>query len=242
MDLNKLDRIELSMKDIEKVSNWFAFHHKEGEMINFPLSEGLVVITDNFYDGLNLERFNMDIPYNEIIIHFKAHEGIFNASFDMYIQERAIPDEAPMLSWELDKDFFDSGKFKWKSGFKRAVLPDHLAQEQAKHHTRLTLEILTYMVNVTENVIEKKVTRTVKKKAKAKKGLNAKKRSVKISVTKYQFDFEGGGEESRKYDRHTLAWTVRGHWRYYKKTGKRVWVKGYVKGDADNVEGKIYKV
>jgi hypothetical protein len=45
----------------------------------------------------------------------------------------------------------------------------------------------------------------------------------------------------RNYNRHTLGWTVRGHWRTY-KSGKKTWIKPSVRGDKDKITGKIYEV
>lgn len=43
----------------------------------------------------------------------------------------------------------------------------------------------------------------------------------------------------KNYQRHTDAWYTRGHWRTL-KSGRRVWVKGHVKGDADKLQQRIY--
>jgi hypothetical protein len=48
-------------------------------------------------------------------------------------------------------------------------------------------------------------------------------------------------EEKRYYERHKLGWTVRGHLRHY-QSGKTVWIKPHVRGDKDNLEGKIYEI
>ncbi len=48
-------------------------------------------------------------------------------------------------------------------------------------------------------------------------------------------------EEIKHYERHMLGWTVRGHWRTY-QNGKKVWIKPHVRGDKDNVEGKVYRI
>lgn len=240
----KLDRIELTSNDIEKITKWKVFHYDElkgkGEL-HFPIEEGLLVIKEDFSDIVSKEQldfFGIDsLPYNEIMIYFKMNKVNIGMTCEMYIQESGKLDEAPTLIWTLDEEYLQTEKFKWKSGFKRLNLPEDVAQGQAKHHTALLIDLFTYMVYVSENVIEKKSSKTITKKG---KGGKSKSRKVRISVTRYVFNHETNGE--RKYDRHTLGWTVRGHWRYYKKSGKQVWIEGYVKGDKKNVEGKTYQV
>jgi hypothetical protein len=246
MKLGKLDRIELSMADIDKISKWYEFHYdelKEKGEFNFPLEECLIVVQDDFIKGSGHEQKfkdnNLDIPYNEIMVHFKI-ENDFDIRFDLYIQEQGKLDDNPTLSWKLNNEYANTGKFTWTSGLNKINIPEELAQGQARFQTRVAIETFAYMVNVSENVIEKKQTRVYNKKASAKKGGKNKKRQVKISVNKYTFDHERS-DSGRKYDRHTDGWTVRGHWRYYKKSGKRVWIPSYSKGDKRNVEEKTYK-
>lgn len=45
----------------------------------------------------------------------------------------------------------------------------------------------------------------------------------------------------KKYKKHIDSWSVRGHYRRL-KNGKKVFVKGYIKGDKNKVKGKEYQV
>lgn len=50
------------------------------------------------------------------------------------------------------------------------------------------------------------------------------------------------GEGVRKYVRHTEGWDVRGHYRYYKKSGKTVYVKPHHKGNPNATTTKEFYI
>lgn len=71
------------------------------------------------------------------------------------------------------------------------------------------------------------------KKSKSKKRYINKR---KYTINKISNDYK------REYERHALAWTVRGHWRKL-NSGKYIWVKPHIKGDkTKEVENKPYKI
>lgn len=72
------------------------------------------------------------------------------------------------------------------------------------------------------------------------KSKNKKKKPLKIGIYHINPNFQVSIEK-RKFERHTEAWGVRGHWRNYKKSGKRVWVKEHDKGQGVK-EGKTYLI
>ncbi len=92
-----------------------------------------------------------------------------------------------------------------------------------------------------------KQTKTHIKKVQSKKNKRAGKKPkiklIKQNIIRLNTDHipELTEEEKREYERHTFGWTVRGHWREY-QSGKKVWIKPQVRGDKDNVEGKIYEI
>lgn len=106
--------------------------------------------------------------------------------------------------------------------------------------------LMFYMANFREEVRSERVRQIVKKKKKGKKGSQQKVTYIGkhyISVPKVIPKTDN--EEKRSYTRHTDSWTVRGFWRTYKKTGKRVWIEPDVRGPKRHErkpEGKTYKV
>ena len=70
-----------------------------------------------------------------------------------------------------------------------------------------------------------------KKPTKKELEREARKR-VSVSKPKVEYDYAQAQREgkTRPYNRIAESWRVEGHWRTYKKTGKRVFVKGHKKG------------
>ena len=105
----------------------------------------------------------------------------------------------------------------------------------------IVFDIFQYMTHKQDHVVQDKTNKVIKKKKKGKTtSCNKKSNYVKIHSKKYTFDFNKK-PTGIKYKRHVESWTVRGHWRYYKKTGKKVWINSYVKGRG-NVKGRVYKI
>lgn len=113
---------------------------------------------------------------------------------------------------------------------------------------------LIYMIKSTLDYINKPrksvvVTREreTKKTKKGKKGKKGKSNKTYIYKKVYKvLDVEKDEEtvsEKRDYNRTADSWEVRGHWRHY-KSGKKVWIKGYVKGNTKDkpTEPKNYKI
>lgn len=240
--LDRLDKIVVNQSDLEKVSKWYSYHYDDlraSEELNIPFEECVIEINPDALD----RALKFEVPkeiieemesYGSVKIHFslKNEDGL---DFALYFKG----DEQPILEFTVDESFSNTGRFNWKSPLK--TMKDEFAQEQAKVYTLIAFELFAYISNVTENIIEKKISKSVKKKPKKKTGSKKpKQRQVRISVTRYEIDFERS-ESSQKYQRHTDAWTVRGHWRYYKKTGKKVWIKPYKKGQGE-IDKKIYTV
>ena len=81
-----------------------------------------------------------------------------------------------------------------------------------------------------------------KKPTKKEREREARKR-VSVSKPKVDYDYNEAEREGEKrsYERVTESWEVGGHWRTYKKSGKRVFVKGYKKGIGSvNKKGKDF--
>jgi hypothetical protein len=88
-------------------------------------------------------------------------------------------------------------------------------------------------------------TRVVSRVAKPRKNGSARKGGKRmLTVRRYTIDSETVSElpqPKRRYEKHTEAWGVRGHYRTY-KSGKTVWVKGYTKGNAEKRSDRDYYV
>lgn len=232
----KLDRIVVSVEDYVKMLDW---NHKNKDMydsdtLDFPMTEGLLKLSQY------VEKMH-DIEVNQVlteIYHFNIIDSDTTNELKMRIESYNETTNENEMSFDVefvDNDFkFSNIKHEFK----------HISQDRVikscEMIVSLHLTVLFYMTNAPQIVKETRETKYITKKQKSKKSSkNNSTRRVKIQTVKYTFDYSEGSEK-RNYERSAELWTVRGHYRYYKKTGKRVWVKPYVKGEGENLEGKEY--
>lgn len=91
--------------------------------------------------------------------------------------------------------------------------------------------LMAYMDNYAEYVNERR-ERVVKKKSKGSSKSKKSNRVIKLGKKIYDVSVpESITTEKRVYNKHTDSFAVSGHTRTYKKTGKTIWIKPYVKGD-----------
>lgn len=110
--------------------------------------------------------------------------------------------------------------------------------------TTIHASLMAYMAYYEHNVTQRKEQSTKTKKAKHKGGKRSKDRVIKIGRKVYAVSVPAAvATEKRQYDRHAKSWGVTGHWRTYKKTGNRVWIDTYTKGDKTaEKEPKTYRL
>lgn len=104
---------------------------------------------------------------------------------------------------------------------------------------------MAYMEHYEPVVKEKQIQQNVNTKSKNKK--NKSKSSNKIVYLKevvYKYTSIDTNKLSNKgkHGSPTISFSVKGHWRQYKKTGKRVWIEEYIKGDKKDIQGKQYRL
>ncbi|MFS0905728.1 hypothetical protein AB3N02_22030 [Priestia aryabhattai] len=230
INYEKLDKIVLTEKEMQHILEWDRENHHRFDSITFPLSEGVIEV-EHYLGAFMGHNFDMHVT---TLNYFKINEE--------YIEFKQFDktDMKELISFKLDETFGDDGQTKYrdlKTNIPRATEKD--TKGQADMMVFSTLCVFQYMTRVTHTVKEAKESKVIKKKQKSKKASGTNKNRVtRINTTRYTFDFER--TSSGNYERHTPAWTVRGHWREYKKTGKRVWVKPHVKGEGE-VLPKVYK-
>lgn len=225
MNLDKLDRIVLTRKDAEHIMDWDKDNHYNynREEFNFPLTEGIVELTE-YVEMLGKELTTVTyFKITEEYLHFRQ----FDKS-----------DNQEVMSFKIKSDESGGTFSDMTTTIKRATKDD--LHKSARMTTYLCFCVFQYMTLVESNVVQHTESRSIRKKQKGKKlSKNNKNRIVKVTTTRYTFDHSK--DSSRKYERHTLAWNVRGHWRQL-KSGKRTWIPPYPKGNPDEVEPKEYKI
>jgi hypothetical protein len=227
LNLEKLDHIVLTEDDATRIMNWDKDnHHKHSQdEFNFPLTEGVVEV-ESYFEPIKTTFTTLT--------YFKIEEdGILFRQFDK-------ADMKEIVSFKVagsDDEEFGEGFSDVKSYVSRAQKVD--VGNTIRMTTYLCFCVFKYMTIVEKHVVEEKERKTIIKKQKSKKSSKSNKsKVVKISTSKYKFNFNNN---PRDYERQTFAWNVRGHWRYY-KNGNKVWVSPYTKGDKKDVETKEYRI
>lgn len=228
-NLDKIDRIVVDIDQMTEISSWVQ---KQGfDSINIPMNEVLVILE-------NIYQFNTK---KDIGLYFKLDEESGNINIRQYDMD----DRVLLMSAIVDDDFFINGKVKVDSKYDEYFKGEYF-QTLAMQSVLIVFDLFQYIVNREELVISKKETHhyTKNTKSKKKKKNSPSKRIIKSSIVRYEIlKEEDSIKEKREYSRHVHAWTVRGHWRFYKKTGKKVWIDGYVKGNKDEeIQQKIYEI
>ena len=222
---HRLNKIVVNEDEFRKITEWVKSNNFKS--IDFPFNECFVIINNISYRRIN---FNADLG-----IYFKLQDN------EMTVKQYDMKDFKEMLSAKIGEDFFTDGKMDIDAKIKSIEIlgKEHL-EKTAILAIASVFDIFQYMTNKPENVVQSKSSRTIKKPSIKKTSRNKKSNHVKIHANKYTFDLSRNPTNTN-YERYTEAWTVRGHWRYYKESGKRVWINAYTKGKGE-VEGKTYKV
>jgi endonuclease I len=228
----KLDRIVLNEKDIKEIS-YFCYKNKgKFDSVDFPMREGLLIQRQyvDEYRGLKIDDTLEQVNYFKI-----ADDGVFFKMFESESDMHEVVSFFATVNEERNKLEYTNVKMRLKDAPKEEV------KRSMDAMVLILFDTFQYMNHSPQIVKEIKETKIVSKKQKSKKSSKSNKtRQVKINTTKYVFDHSE--EHRRSYEITAESWNVRGHWRYYKKTGKSVWIKPYVKGIGENIEPKEYKI
>lgn len=222
---HKLDKIVLNSEEFDSISQWVR--SQKFNSIDIPLNECFVIL-----EGVENKILNTTINSG---LHFKiTNNNIIISQYDMNDMFR-------MFTAHLGDKFFTEGKIDIDLGVERfKLLGEDYINNLVMISIAMVFDVFQYMTNKPQNITEKKVRKVLKNTKKRSKSTKSRPKYVKIHSNKYIFDINANNS-SKKYQRHAKSWSVRGHWRYYKKSGKRVWIDGYIKGDGE-IEGKIYKI
>jgi hypothetical protein len=232
--LARVDIIEVTQEDISSIQGWLVkninYIKQNINIIKDPFDEINIIYVDNLIYKNKNEFYNFLEPQNnsqlEYIYGFhldfeKSKEDILN---DRFINFDFLYDE--------ESEYKNKPEFMSK------------AQEWIKQDILTITLIYVYIALNKEYIIRQTKTTTKKIQSKKNKRAGKKPRTKLIKQTIIKLNTEHiqlTEQEKRDYERHIAGWTVRGHLRHY-QSGKTVWIKPHVRGDKDNVEGKIYEV
>ena len=229
---HKLDKIILSEQQLKSVSAWVEAQNFKS--LDIPLQECLVIIT-----GITNKLLSVSLSSG---IYFCMDGNSLSIS-QYYIDETNTLSE--MFSAKIGDRFFteQAMDITIKDDLIKSLNKDEI-NKIANASILAVFDIFQYMTNKKSNIIKKKVTKTMNIRKKRAKNSNKRTNTVKIHSNRYIFEYSpnlADKSSTRDYDRRTESWSVRGHWRYYKDSGKRVWIDGYTKGRGD-IEGKEYRI
>lgn len=234
INVNALDRIIIHESDANK------------------FNEVNKILNDN--PALNKIIMDLDTPFGEkgIITYIPNTKNSLQVDFFFNFQNRnrmelsEIDGEGKInfrVSLDAHLNLIDLKRFV---GIAR--LSDEYISELAKRTVILLVDFMKYAqyMNYTKQNNPIVIKRAVIKKStqnSTEKSVKDTRSTVSVSKPKKVYDYEGAEREGdkRQYERQAESWEVTGHWRHYKKTDKRVFVKGYKKGEGTK-KGKDYTV
>jgi hypothetical protein len=244
-DLNKLDIIDLTDEEFDNIIAPWCYNNKEKIMqdkdnIKHIFDKGVINIkqTENKFDMYTYfeVKYLQEKEIIELCTYAHAYDSKeLNFCWNL---EPQVTIEEHINSFVLNETMH----FNWKY-YKNKEL-DYVDDMEVYDTLQKYFSIIIYSQLNEEHIIRQ--TKTTTKKIQSKKDKRAgKKPKVKLlkqTIIRLNTDhIQLTEEDKRDYERHKLGWTVRGHWRHY-QSGKEVWIKPQVRGDKENVEGKIYEV
>lgn len=216
-EYRKLDSISITSADVNMLFEWKENHKEYVRDFNPVMNEGLIDITD----GPHKQTFKDD----GISVTYMVYHEVGKSSKLVH-----------SLAWNKDTRVgvttFSTLDKKIEDDFNNSVISIHA----------ILMAYMEYYFDKKEYVDLKAVDRKETRKYVEKETRKKVNKVVKIKQKKYTVSAneESAKRDTRRYERSTEQWSVRGHWRET-KTGKRVWIKGHSKGDGDK-SPKTYKL
>lgn len=241
---DKLDKIVVDENDFKKIRKYIDSKDDE-KIFNYPLSKGVLIYSqkiDSTMLGVTLKgyakqaiEFDFEADKSEISIAMYTTD-VFDTleqakNFDMLLKTIITVTEDKEINVEIvDK--------------KLKMMSNEIAKENALTSLGMLMDTLFYMSDYKNNeIIEVTEVKTVKRKSSGKSNKKSHKSNiVRITTKKYVIDRRKIPSKAKNV-RRVLQWTVRGHWRHYKKSGKKVWINPYTKGNKEEqINPKEYRM
>lgn len=243
MKLNKvntsaLDRVMITNEDAEVIRNEIDKMMKDKALVK------KVMESDIPLDLKGVVSYQ-DKEYSKMMKKVALVEFYYDCSNPVAIELTEIDKDGNMIyrvKLDVVNDKYDTRIFR-KTHMKKDEMID-----VAKFITMQLLDFMKYaqLINYVKLSNPIIVNRAITRKKVSNHSNKPKKKSrtvVSISKPKRIYDY-GSAEldgDKRSYERQAESWEVMGHWRHYKKTDKRVFVKGYKKGEGAK-KGKDFRV
>lgn len=237
--LDKIDRILLSAEDSKRLDDWWLNIH-EGAYNEFRpvMEEGLIILEldpnmkydQAFVKANQLTPMLLFLYFNQLD-NVRVHYEIYR-TLDKNRTERILKGVKNYAELKSDLTI----NLDNHSGLKKEHAINFLDSITSSH-----IALMNYM-EMYRDVRERVSFKTVRKTAKKKRKNGKKKNTRPITMKVYNVNIPitpVTEEERREYQRMKEAWTVRGHWRTL-PSGKKIWIKPYVKGNKEKLEPDTY--
>lgn len=235
-----LDRIIINSKDVVKIQNVINIILKK------PSLKEKIMHLDLPFDTKGIISYEVtNHKLSKVLGRLDAH-FYFNLANPKGLEINGIEKDGTLL-YRVILDV-ENDSYEYKAFKKDNNLDEKSAIEMSK---RVALVLLDFMKYTQYMGYMKQNNPIVVKRANINKGSNntpkkatKKERAVvNVSKPKKVYDYEEAEREGEKrsYERQAESWEVAGHWRHYKKSDKRVYVKGHKKGEGTK-KGKDYRL
>jgi hypothetical protein len=216
-NLDNLDRIKITHDDMKRLFEWKENNKDLVRNFRRVLESGLIQIDDIHHE-----------------VFFDDGEQVL---YNIFIKKDNRLDKVHTLLWNK----------KTKMGytyFSRLDLNETELNNYNNDIITLHTSLMAYMEHFSNDKqyinSTKEYYRAIANDSSSQKA-SKKRNKVKLSRKVYSVNVANSERIKRKYTRRTEGWTVRGFWRTY-KSGKRVWIEPYQKGNKAKVTKKDYKV
>lgn len=237
---NVLDRIVVTVDDIERMSNTLDAVEKDKELVK-ELKE-----LELPFDTKGILHCEMNVPFTKTISKVEFYYNINHSKgFEL-----CDLDSEGNIQYRVILDINNNLKNNEVKVFRKQLMSEKAIIESAIQFASVIMDFFRYAqyMSYKKQDIPMYIKRTKVKSSSNKSQHNKvaqKDNRAIVSVSKpkkvYDYDQAEREGEKRSYERHIESWEVAGHWREYKKTGKRVFVKGYKKGSGKK-KGKDYVI
>lgn len=226
INIEKIDQIIINDEQLSHIKEWVA--EKKFENIDFPFEEVVVIVKDMSWKG-----FNTKIDTG---VYFKSNEDTIT------IKQFDPIDNKILLTCTIDDNFVETKNMKIESKYINYYKEEYF-QKIGITLLLIVFDIFQYITKRERYIVETNIRKTIKKPTKksSRKSKNKKNyRYIQSKITRYTIS-DSPTNNTFRNKKYTHSWRVRGHWRYYKSTGKKVWVNSYIKGEGQ-LKGSKYKI
>jgi hypothetical protein len=216
MNTERLDKIIMSEEDFNRLFEWRDNH--KGFVRNFKpvMDEGLIIV------GEGKTKFEQV---------FKRDGDVYTYTFTQGKAKRVVEFNSIDKTGDILESTIELPTPEAEHEFNSSMISLHAS----------LMAYMEYYSDQKEYVVVESTS--IVKKKKKKKGKSSNKRSaIRIGkkIYKVSINNKATQRDTRLYERKTEKWRVRGHYRTL-KSGEKIWIEPYIKGEGKEISAKEYR-